>query len=402
VQDRLTNNVLDLQNVANASRVDSLSAYYTNDVLYNRVGTSLRFSDKGLNASAGIAAQQLQLKGNYSVQQDMPDLQNPINKTYFNWIPNVDIGYQLFKTTYLNAGYSYNVNEPTINELMPITNVNNLAYKIEGNPDLQPERSHNFNLNTSYWNQASMSSMYMGLSYQKYDNQIVYNQNITMVNNVGLQTISKPANMKGGNNFSLYLGSNFPLIKTKLTMSINGNLNFSKSPTYINDVENITRNNGYQIGTSFNLTPSPKLVLGVNGRINFNDISYSFSTEQNQKIRNYTANTSAKWQFAQKSYFETNFNYSVYRNAKLGFNQDIPMFNASLRQIFGKTNRIEMRLAAFDILNRNQSISQTGGANYILRSQANTLARYFLLSFSYNIKGFETKINKSRGMMVIM
>jgi hypothetical protein len=238
-------------------------------------------------------------------------------------------------------------------------------------------------------------------SYQNYVSQIVYNQTITMVNNIGLQTISRPENVSGGNSFSLYGGSGFPIIKTKLTMNIFASVNSSSSPTFINEVKNTTRNMGYQIGTNFNLSASPKLVLGVTGRINFNDITYSFRKEQNQNIRNYTASYSAKWQFLTKSFFETNFDYSVYKNEKLGFNQTIPMMNASVRQLIGKSNKVEMRFAAFDIFNRNQAISQTGAQNYILRSTANTLARYFMLTLSYNIKGFETKLQKQNGIMIM-
>ncbi len=393
VQDRLTEDAA-LQNI----RVDSLTAYYTNDVLYNRIGTSFRYSNKGLNASVGVADQELQLKGKYTLRKDMPNLKDPIDKTYSNWVPNVDIYYQITKTVYLNSSYSFDVTEPTVSQLMPIANVNNLAYRIDGNPDLQPQRSHYMRFGASYWNQASLSSIYSGISYQSYENQIVYNQTITMVDKVGMQTVSTPANVNGGKSFSLYAGINFPLVKTKLTMNIYGNLNFGKSPTYINDIENITKNNGYRIGTYFNLTPTPKLLMSINGSINFNDITYSIREEQNQKIRNYSSSTSAKWQFASKSYLETNFDYSVYKNATFGFNQSIPMWNASIRQIIGKANRIEMRLAAFDIFNRNQSISQTGAQNYILRTQAQTLARYFMLSFSYNIRGFETKLKKNGGM----
>jgi hypothetical protein len=109
-------------------------------------------------------------------------------------------------------------------------------------------------------------------------------------------------------------------------------------------------------------------------------------------MRNYVASYTAKWQFASKTYLESNFNYSVYKNESLGFNQNIPLLNASIRQLIGKTNRIEMRFAAFDIFNRNQSISQTAPQNSILITKASTLARYFMLSFSYNIKGFETKL----------
>ena len=397
IQDRLTQNAM-LQNV----RVDSLSAYYTNNVLYNRLGTTFRLSLKGLNVSAGIAGQQLQLKGNYSYQKNLPDLQDPINKTYFNWIPNMNVNWQMTKTSYLSLGYTFNVNEPSVSQLMPISDVSNLAYKTEGNTELQPQKSHSFNLTVMRFNIASMSNIYAMATYQNYVSQIVYNQTITMVNNIGLQTISRPENVSGGNSFSLYGGSSFPIIKTKLTMNIYANVNSSSSPTFINEVKNTTQNMGYQIGTSMNLTAFPKLVFGLSGRINFNDITYSFRKEQNQNIRNYTASYSAKWQFLNKSFLETNFDYSVYKNEKLGFNQTIPMMNASVRQLIGKNNRVEMRLAAFDIFNRNQAISQTGAQNYILRSTANTLARYFMLTLSYNIKGFESKLQKQGGMMIVM
>ena len=397
IQDRLTQNAM-AQNV----RIDSLSAYYTNNVLYNRLGTTFRLALKGLNVAAGIAGQQLQLKGNYSIQQNLPDLQSPINKTYFNWIPNLNVNYQMTKSSYLSFGYTFNVNEPSVSQLMPIADVNNMAYKIEGNTELQPSRSHSFNLTVMRFNIATMSSIYAMASYSNYVSQITYNQTITMVNNVGLQTISRPENVSGGNSFTLFGGSSFPVIKTKLTMSLNASINSSSSPTFINEVKNTTSNMGYQVGTSLNLTAFPKLVFGVTGRINFNDITYSFRKEQNQNIRNYTASYSAKWQFLNKSFFETNLDYSVYKNAKLGFNQTIPMLNASVRQLIGKKNRVEMRIAAFDIFDRNLAISQTGAQNYILRSTANTLARYFMLTLSYNIKGFETKLAKQGGMMIMM
>lgn len=390
VQDRLAKDAA-LQNI----RVDSLTAYYTNDVLYNRLGTNFRYSNNGLNVAVGIADQQLQLKGRYSIRKDMPNLKDPIDKIYSNWVPNVDINYQITKKIYLSTSYSFDVTEPTVNQLMPIADVNNLAYRIEGNPDLQPQRSHNISLGGEYSNAASMTGIYMNASYQNYDNQIAYNQTITMVDKVGMQTVSTPSNISGGNSLSLYSGIFFPVIKTKLTGNVGASIDYSSSPTYINSIENTTKNNGYSLGANFNLTPSPKLVFSFYARTRINDITYSIRKEQNQKIRNSSLQSNAKWQFASKSYFETNFDYSVYKNESFGFNQSIPMWNASIRQIFGKANRIEMRLAAFDIFNRNQSISQTGAQNYILRTQAQTLARYFMLSVSYNIKGFETKLKKN-------
>jgi hypothetical protein len=54
-----------------------------------------------------------------------------------------------------------------------------------------------------------------------------------------------------------------------------------------------------------------------------------------------------------------------------------------------------MRLAAFDIFNRRVSVSQSGSQNFVTRSVANTLARYFMLSMSYNVRGYENKLKKN-------
>jgi hypothetical protein len=135
--------------------------------------------------------------------------------------------------------------------------------------------------------------------------------------------------------------------------------------------------------------------LGINGSLGFTNIAYSIQNQQNQKIQNHSVNGSIKWQFAKLSFFESNLDYSVYRNARFGFNQSIPIWNASVRRLLGKSNRIETRFAAFDLLNRRVSIQQDGSQNYVSRNIASTLARYFMFSISYNVRGYETKFKKN-------
>ena len=51
--------------------------------------------------------------------------------------------------------------------------------------------------------------------------------------------------------------------------------------------------------------------------------------------------------------------------------------------------------SAFDLLNRRINISQYGSQNFVSRSIAPTLARYFMLSVTYNMRGYENKISKN-------
>ena len=380
----------------NNERIESLSVFYDNNVSYNRLGSSIRYSNKGLNATAGIAAQHLQLDGTYSVDRGLPPTADPIRRSFLNYTPHVDINYEFPSNLWLSGDYNYEITEPQLNDLQPVPNVSNPAFRIEGNPNLGPQRAHSFGLNLNYWNPASLSSIGIGTNINLFDSQIVYNQTIEQIDTIGIRTTTRPDNVSGGNNFNLYLWSNFPIVKTKLTMSVNGNINAGKSPSLVNGVENETINQGFNIRTGFNLTPSPKLILGLSGNLGFNNITYSIQESQNQRIRNHSVDATMKWQFMSKSFFESNFNYAIYRNDRYNFNQDIPTWNASVRRLIGKQNRLEMRLAAFDIFNRRVSITQSGTQNYVIRNIADTLARYFMLSVSYNMRGYENKINKNQ------
>jgi len=112
------------------------------------------------------------------------------------------------------------------------------------------------------------------------------------------------------------------------------------------------------------------------------------------------ANASGKWQFLKKTYLEVNYRFSNYTNKKLEFKQNIHNLNVSIRQVIGKKNQWELRLAAMDILNQSQSITQRAEINFIEVRTSPTLARYFLLTASYNIKGFDTKNTGGRNVMI--
>ncbi len=379
----------------NNDRVDSLSIFYNQDTRYQRAGTSLRYSYKGLNATTGLAMQQINLAGDYARQEGRPLLTNPVDRTFNNLVPNADVSYEFANNLNLNFNYGYGITAPNLNDLQPVPNINNPAFRIEGNPNLSPERQHSLSFNVNKWNPANFSYFGVGTQYQLYDSQIVYNQTIEQIDSIGIRTTTRPDNVSGGNSFNLYSWFNFPIIKTKLTMNGGPNASFGQTPAFVNGVLNETRSNGYGGNIGLNLTPGQKLIMGLSGDLNFNDLKYSIQKEQNQRIQNHTASASIKWQFADKFFLESNFNYSFYRNDRFGFNRAVPLWNASVRRLLGKSNRLEMRLAAFDLLNRQVNISQTGTQNYVTRVISNTLSQYFMLSVSYNVRGYENKVNKN-------
>jgi len=379
----------------NNQRVDSLSVYYEQEVRYARLGTSIRYSNNGLNASVGLAGQQLRLGGSYSVDRGLPPLANPIEQTYFNLIPNVSANYQLPNNMRIGLNYNYNVSEPQFNDLQPVPIVTNPAFVSLGNPDLQPQRAHGINTNINYWNAGSMASFGIGANYNLFESQIVYSQTIEFIEGIGARTTTRPENVSGGRGFGTYVWSNIPIIKTKLTFNFNPSINFNRSPSFINGIENETFNERYSINCGLSITPDAKFIAGININTTFNNVQYSVQPDQNQKIRQYGSGATIKWQFMSRMFLESNFNHNLYRNERFGFDQSIGLWNASVRRIVGKSNRVEVRIAAFDLLNQRVNINQSGSQNFVVNSVAPTLARYFMLSVSYNVRGYENKLKKN-------
>ncbi|WP_332368447.1 hypothetical protein [Spirosoma telluris] len=93
-------------------------------------------------------------------------------------------------------------------------------------------------------------------------------------------------------------------------------------------------------------------------------------------------------------YINTNLNYRISKNTQLDFDQRIPIWNASMYHILGKAKRAEIRFTATDMLNRNVAVSLNRGANYTQSETIQTLARYFTIGFTYNMRGVQAKMRR--------
>jgi hypothetical protein len=371
--------------------VDSLSINYEFNTLFNRLGSSLSYNHDGINIFVGGAIQRIDLIGRYWM---FGANKNDLSRYYLNFVPNLSGNVQFSTQTSLNFNYRYAISEPSINQLHPAPNLANPLYRIEGNLDLDPSRYHNISSYFRYWNQSSLASFTISTHINFYDSRIIYNQNTEYIDGVGYRTVSKPENVDGG--MHAYTGSwiNFPIIKTVLTMNLSPNFSISNSPIYINQTENITNSQSYNLAGGFNLTLGPKLSFNIRANYGINNTSYSIQTSLNREIINTSASAGVDWQLLGKTYLQANFRYNRYNNDGFDNNTEISLLNVSIRQLLGENNRFEIRLAALDLLDQQQYIQQYATQNYIVYSESPTLSRYFMLTLSYNLKGFESNMRK--------
>ncbi len=183
-----------------------LTRYYTNEINYNRIGTSVRYSNNGLNVSIGGAAQQFDLKGKFAQDQTSVDF-TKVNRTYFKVVPNVSLNYDLKKNRYLYMEYQQSIQEPSISDLQPVVDNSNPLNIVVGNPNLTPELRHNIYGGYQFFNPASFTYLFVNAQYNYYVDQIVYNKTI----DANLVTTTKPMNVSGGTNYGSSIGVSYPL-----------------------------------------------------------------------------------------------------------------------------------------------------------------------------------------------
>jgi hypothetical protein len=389
-KDMVDKDVFDVRENKTEVANDFLTRYYTNDFTYNRLGTSVRYSFKGLNLNVGLAALQFDLAGKFARDKTATSF-TTVDRSFFTFVPNVGLNYSLKKNRYLYGEYGMSVREPSVTDLQPVVDNSNPLYITEGNPNLLPSSNHNAYIGYNMFNPATFMNIYVNLNYAYYVNQIVYNQ---MIDPVTLVKTTKPMNITGGNSYGTYIGFGFPIKKTKVTMNVNTGANFSRNLTYINEVVNETNGKNYNFGTRLDITPSDKFTLYANAYWSINNTAFSINTRENQKVvnANYRADMNIKLPF--DIYFNGVLNYRTYVNTQAGFNQKQPILNLAVYKIVLKNKRGEVRLTANDVFKRNLGISQYTNQNFYTESRVTTLSRYFMLSFTYNMRGMTASVKR--------
>jgi outer membrane receptor for ferrienterochelin and colicin len=193
-----------------------------------------------------------------------------------------------------------------------------------------------------------------------------------------------------------------PVRFLKGTVELSSNMGYNIGKQFINSVGNTIKTLSMGPELRFDINPSDKLNLAISTRYNYNNSKYSLQSSLDNTYLSQEYNVSADWQLPKNLFLSTDFTYTVNTRRAAGFNQSIPIWNASLSKQFLKYNRGEIKLSAADLLNRNVSISRNTNLNYIEDKEVNTLRRFFLLTFTYSLTKNGLSAAGPAGMKVIM
>ena len=378
-------NFIQLPNNGDYTFIDSLSNAFENNFDFNRIGASVRTVKKKYNYTLGVIFQPVVLNG-YSITKD--SAYKPI--TNFNWFPIARLTYNFTRTKTLNFNYNGNARQPDFEQLQPVMDKSNPQYLTEGNPSLRPSTSHNFNTNFNNFNFGTGRIFLVNLGFNFVNNQIVNNVIRYKDANdklTGVQ-LTRPENVDGFYNTNLFVTYAQPFKNRKYVISTNSLVNYNNNISLVDGERTVGRNWLYSQGANFEFNiPWLELITGVRYNLNYADFRDAGQSITRQST--WTLSSDARFDLGKGFIFRWDFDYLLNQGLAAGVQQNVALLNASLeKEIFKSKNGI-FRLAGFDILKQNTSVSRNINTNFITDTRTNRLTQYFMLSFTYRLNKFK-------------
>ncbi|RZL12559.1 MAG: hypothetical protein EOO89_19390, partial [Pedobacter sp.] len=417
--------------------VDSLSSLATSLSVNQSLGISFNRSRKNARLSVGINAVPIFIRSHY------PQLGQTVTNNQFNYAPTLGYNQTLSKGKTININYNGGSTAPSLSQMQPVRNTQNLQNIIIGNPDLRPYFSHQVSASYNYIEQKTGMSFLTRISASAIQDQIVSNVILIPDTLNAFKTETRYLNTNGNSNVSGQYSVNLPLKKNKLSLSYTGTLGTFNRPAFINNIRrfNSGTNLSQRFGGNLNLkTLSIGTAVGyaynsstnvintsflgeiydqalARGTTFFQTHNYTFSVNGNLRLKKLTANFSTAYSsnrsinesapdlsrtitnlnttmFTQltvrKSYFIT---VSASQQRNWGFREIVNpvLINASLRKSFMKNRALSLNINANDLLNQGNNLSRTISGNSIIDNRSNLVTRVISASVTYNLSKFGGK-----------
>lgn len=355
---------------------DTLSSHYTRDFIYDRFITALHLNGEKSSLTLEGGIQNSQLNGDI-ISEDVI-----IQKNNVRFLPRMNWRYELGQSHNIRLRYSTSVREPSLTQLQPITNNSDPQNIYIGNPDLVPEYRHQLRLNYVNYDQFSFRSFfaYLSASYTK--------NNITnkTTKEVGTQ-IRQSVNVDYNFNLSGTLSFSSPIRPLGIKTNIRTRLGYSNGPIFLNDIETIRDAYSGNINLRFENRKKDVIDWLIGGSWGYNISTYdSAERTPGQKLFNRSLYADFSYNLKESLLIRTGIDVDFYPGE--GFTEDevVPIWTASISKYILNDQRGELKLSVFDILDKNIGIERNNTLNYIENSSAISLSRYFMFSFTYNIR----------------
>lgn len=381
---------------------DRLSNEFRNDYNYHSAGLSYSYNNK--------SKLRVQIGANYQHGIRNNDRVVPVHlKTtadFNSLLPEFTTAYQISENKHVELNYNTQTNTPSINNLQDFVNNQNELRITNGNPNLEQEYSHTLRFQYKDINKTSGRSLRTNITVDIINDKIVNSVLVTDTTIVLFPDITLgaggqyivPINVNGVYSARLNNSYGLPIKKWKINLQSNTNLYLNHDLAKIN--EDLINSTSYGFGQTigFNSNFSKAYIVGLSYTMDGRFTENPISTVKRYQIFNHKINNHITVEIAKKIVLNSSLMY-VFNGGILGApGVETTLWNASVGYKIFKRKNAEIAIRGFDLLNNAQNINRRVNENSISNVTSNTLNRYFLASFTYNLRQFGGKSPVSKSM----
>lgn len=357
----------------------------------HRIQVMLRVVRQKYNLNAGVVFTPQNSEFKYRFQ----GLDTIVKRTVFNWAPQIDFRYKLSKVSQMRFQYNGRSSEPSMTDMLPITDDSNPLNITVGNPELKPSFSHNirffYNDYITSHSQAIMVNAGFNTTQNSVSNMVTYDATTG-------GRITKPMNING--NWSTNLGLMYNTsLDTLGIWNVNTFTNFSYNnyvSYYVKDMmSNSEKNTTRSTNVSERLAASYRnswLEVELNGTLNYTHSRNMLQTNNNLDTWQFSYGASVQAMAPWGMTFSTSLNQNSrrgYNDASMNTNE--LLWNAQVSQGFLTGKPLTVSLQFFDILHQQSNISRTINAMMRSDTEYNAINSYAMLRVSYRFTAFGDK-----------
>ena len=321
-----------------------------------------------------------------------------LERTFQNFAPTVRIDFQFSKTKRLDIDYDTRNNAPRIAQLQDVIDISNPLRLRTGNPDLDQTFTNRIRLRYRSRNSDTDRSFFAYMSTSITDNYITNSSIIAeettqldrgIVLEKGSQ-LSRPVNVDGYWNLRSYLSYGRPIGFIKSNGSIFGSVNYNRRPGMINEQMNFVNNANVRLGFSISSNISEKIDFNFSTRSSYNFVENSLQPFLNNNFFGQSTRLSYDWIIGEGIVYRMDLNHQFNNGLAEDVENSFLLMNMSLGAKVLKNDRGELSLNVYDLFKQNNSVNRNVTELYVEDVQSNVLQRYFMLTFSYNLRHFST------------
>ena len=330
--------------------------------------------------------------------QDYKGVHADTTRTVTNFAPTMDFRWKRSQQSQLRFSYRANTGQPSMSDLLDITDDSDPLNITKGNPGLKPSFTQTFRLNYNDYIQKYQRAIMTFVNFSTTANSI---SNKTTYNSVTGGRITKPENINGNWNGMVGFMFNTALDSAGyFNVNTFTNLNYTHNVGYVSPdltsdaVKSVTTTAGImeRLAASYR---NDWLEIELNGSVNYNRSRSELQTSNNLDTWMFTyggmVGITAPWGTS----LTTNMNMQSrrgYNDASMNTNELI--WNAQLSQSFLKGNALTLSLQLYDILHQQSNLSRAITASMRTDTEYNAITSYGMLHVIYRLNLFGGKAGR--------